>query len=590
MSGFGEIHIVDLDTIDLSNLNRQFLFRQEHIKKSKALVAKDAAQKFNPNVKLEAYMANITEPLFNIEWFRGFTLVFNALDNLQARRHVNKMCIAANIPLIESGTTGFNGQVQVIKKGVTACYDCMPKEIPKSFPICTIRSTPSQPIHCIVWAKSYLLNEIFGTSEEDSAEIFDQSDDAGNAEEIENLKKETLALRKIRNAMGSESFPKLLFNKAYNDDIERLRSMDNLWKNRRAPEPLDFMSIYNQAIQSNKYSIEQVLKDIQRIWNIDENLIVFIDSLDRLSKRIFEMKSLSDQAFAEPSIIIFDKDDEDTLDFVTANANLRSAVFGIEMKSKFDVKQMAGNIIPAIATTNAIVAGLCVLQSFKVLEGDFANTKEVFLSPFATDRLLASDRYQNPNLECPVCSVAHNRILVDVQNTTLQELVEDFLKSGLGYSEEITINDGHDHLLYDIDETINLDKKLSDLGISDNSFLTVLDDNNDHENGPRVNLVLTVNDSTTKDGQRIQSLDIPLKTQSENLSLSPFIPRRKLPSTILDNEIKKDFTSVSNSSTKRTHSPEISQTSNKKLKAETFKNDSGSIEIDDNYDGIILID
>ena len=40
LTGFGEIHIVDLDTIDLSNLNRQFLFRHEHIKKSKALVGK----------------------------------------------------------------------------------------------------------------------------------------------------------------------------------------------------------------------------------------------------------------------------------------------------------------------------------------------------------------------------------------------------------------------------------------------------------------------------------------------------------------------------------------------------------------------
>lgn len=39
LAGFGEIHIVDLDTIDLSNLNRQFLFRHEHIKKSKALVS-----------------------------------------------------------------------------------------------------------------------------------------------------------------------------------------------------------------------------------------------------------------------------------------------------------------------------------------------------------------------------------------------------------------------------------------------------------------------------------------------------------------------------------------------------------------------
>lgn len=40
LTGFGEIHIVDLDTIDLSNLNRQFLFRREHIKKSKAVVSK----------------------------------------------------------------------------------------------------------------------------------------------------------------------------------------------------------------------------------------------------------------------------------------------------------------------------------------------------------------------------------------------------------------------------------------------------------------------------------------------------------------------------------------------------------------------
>lgn len=49
-------------------------------------------------------------------WFKEFELVFNALDNLEARRHVNKMCLAADVPLVESGTTGFNGQVQVIRK------------------------------------------------------------------------------------------------------------------------------------------------------------------------------------------------------------------------------------------------------------------------------------------------------------------------------------------------------------------------------------------------------------------------------------------------------------------------------------------
>ena len=123
-------------------------------------------------MKLEAHHANIKDTRFNIDFFHSFDLVFNALDNLDARRHVNKMCLAADVVLIESGTTGFNGQVQVIKKvivlnsaaildadldkGKSECYDCNPKEIPKSFPVCTIRSTPSQAIHCIVWAKSYL--------------------------------------------------------------------------------------------------------------------------------------------------------------------------------------------------------------------------------------------------------------------------------------------------------------------------------------------------------------------------------------------------------------------------------------------------
>ena len=79
-------------------------------------VAKESATKFNPYVTLEAYHANIKDHQFNVDWFQSFDVVFNALDNLEARRHVNRMCLAANVPLIESGTTGFKGQVQVIKR------------------------------------------------------------------------------------------------------------------------------------------------------------------------------------------------------------------------------------------------------------------------------------------------------------------------------------------------------------------------------------------------------------------------------------------------------------------------------------------
>ncbi len=59
----------------------------------------------------------------------------------------------------------------------------------------------------------------------------------------------------------------------------------------------------------------------------------------------------------------FSKDDPLDLDFVTAATNLRAAVFTIPLQSKFDVKSIAGNIIPAISTTNAVVAGLQVWQA-----------------------------------------------------------------------------------------------------------------------------------------------------------------------------------------------------------------------------------
>ncbi|KAI2467293.1 hypothetical protein F4781DRAFT_423445 [Annulohypoxylon bovei var. microspora] len=514
-TGFGEVHIVDLDTIDLSNLNRQFLFRQEHIGKSKALVAKEIAEGFNPNVNIVAHHANIKDSQFHVEWFRGFKLVFNALDNLEARRHVNRMCLAADVPLIESGTTGFNGQVQVIKKGVTACYDCTTKEAPKSFPVCTIRSTPSQPIHCIVWSKSYLLNEIFGTSEDQAT--LDISENDENATEIAELKKEAEALRMIRESVGTEQFSRLLFDKVFDADITRLLSMKDMWKSREPPKPIEYRTLVGQASEAIA-SKDRVLKDGQRVWTLEENLVVFNDSLDRLSKRMMKLLAACSEGSPKPTII-FDKDDEDTLDFVAASANIRSHIFGIEGKSRFDIKQMAGNIIPAIATTNAIVAGLCVLQSFKVLRGEYDKAREVFLTPFAPQRLLATDRPRPPNPDCPVCSSYNTTVQVDLSRATLNDLVEDIVKVQLGYGEKEFAINSEAGLLYDPDETDNLEKTLGELGIKQNGFVTIVDEDDDD---PVINVVINI--------QEAELADKPIKgLQADQVPTIPRKPKKALP-------------------------------------------------------------
>ncbi len=82
LTGFENIDIIDLDTIDVSNLNRQFLFRQEHIGKPKSLMAKEAALRFNPNAKINAHHGNIKDTAFGPQWFKNFNIVMNALDNV----------------------------------------------------------------------------------------------------------------------------------------------------------------------------------------------------------------------------------------------------------------------------------------------------------------------------------------------------------------------------------------------------------------------------------------------------------------------------------------------------------------------------
>ncbi|KAF2401521.1 hypothetical protein EJ06DRAFT_394826 [Trichodelitschia bisporula] len=506
LSGFGDVTVVDLDTIDLSNLNRQFLFRREHIKKSKALIAKESAGKFNPEVKITALHDDIKSLQFDVNWFRGFTVIFNALDNLDARRHVNRMCIAANVPLVESGTTGFEGNVQAIKRGITECYDCTQKETPKTFPVCTIRSTPSQLIHCIVWAKSYLLTELFGVSEAMEALA---ADTEGDADEIKNLKGEAELLRQVVSHRDSDNFSKEVFTRVFSEDIKRLRDMKDMWKSRAPPTPLP--SEFGEQEKLPEDGGDALTQQDQRIWSPWESYVAFDNSIRRLQKRFLDGET----------VIEFDKDDVDTLDFVVASANLRAHVFGIKPQSKFTIKQMAGNIIPAIATTNAIVAGLCVLEGLKVLRGDIHKAPMVFTNRSADKSLSAERVVRPPNRDCHVCSVARMLLFIYPKTATLGLLVKDVLIRELGYSDFSVMNGSG--IIYERDSNFgeeddeewedNLNKTFGQFGLKEMRFITIHDLSEDE---PRVDLELAV---VTRENF---SFSIELQEQVE-------IPKRPVP-------------------------------------------------------------
>uniref|UniRef100_A0A8C2XK53 NEDD8-activating enzyme E1 catalytic subunit n=1 Tax=Cyclopterus lumpus TaxID=8103 RepID=A0A8C2XK53_CYCLU len=164
LSGFRNIHVVDMDTIDVSNLNRQFLFRPTDVGRPKANVAADFVNNRIPGCYI------ILEFIYPSFIHLEFHIIVCGLDSIVARRWMNGMLLSllvfedgvldpsSIIPLIDGGTEGFKGNARVILPGMTACIDCTLELYPPqiNFPMCTIASMPRLPEHCIEYVRMLL--------------------------------------------------------------------------------------------------------------------------------------------------------------------------------------------------------------------------------------------------------------------------------------------------------------------------------------------------------------------------------------------------------------------------------------------------
>lgn len=258
----GKIIITDMDSIEKSNLNRQFLFRPKDVGQMKSDSAAKAVVVMNPDLEgkitcLKDRVSSDTEHIFNEEFWEELDGVTNALDNVEARTYVDRRCVFFHKPLLESGTLGTKGNTQVVLPNLTESYSSSQDPPEQSFPMCTLRSFPNKIEHTIAWAR-----ENFETSFVKSPETVNLYLSQPNYLET-TLKQggnEKGTLETIRDYLVTDKplsfedciiWARMLFEKKYNNDIQQLlynfpkdsvsSTGTPFWSGpKRAPDPLKF--------------------------------------------------------------------------------------------------------------------------------------------------------------------------------------------------------------------------------------------------------------------------------------------------------------------------------------------------------------
>ncbi|TFK68587.1 ubiquitin-activating enzyme E1 [Pluteus cervinus] len=260
----GVIHVTDLDTIEKSNLNRQFLFRPKDLGKFKSEVAAAAVSAMNPDLKgnilpKQEPVGGTTEEIYGDAFFDGIDGVTNALDNIKARLYMDQRCVFYRKPLLESGTLGTKGNTQVVIPDLTESYASSQDPPEKETPSCTIKNFPNAINHTIEWSRTQFDNLFIKPAQAVNAYLSDPNYlentlkySGQHKEQIEQLH-DYLVGSKPLTFDECIIWARLQFERDYNNEIQQLlfslpkdaltSTGQPFWSGpKRAPDPLTFSS------------------------------------------------------------------------------------------------------------------------------------------------------------------------------------------------------------------------------------------------------------------------------------------------------------------------------------------------------------
>lgn len=413
--GLGGVSVTDCDTIEMSNLSRQFLFRDQHIGQPKALVAAQSVKKINPALQVSAYTLKVgpeTEGTFDEAFWARHGVVLNALDNVSSRIYVDSRCLFYQRPLIESGTLGTKCNVQCVIPYVTESYGQSYDPPEKSIPLCTLKNFPNAIEHTIQWARDQF-HLLFQTTPDDVnqyvlnfsgfAAIMER--DPGGATTILRLVNDALRCwpesgedcikraRLLYHEFFTETFQQLL----HNIPLDKRNEDGSLfWSGaKKPPTPLEFQPsreedaafVYHTACLLTKiYGLPPLTASMEEVAaaaaavpvpSFVPRVVVFATSENDKSGNAgqkqggdLQLRDLPPpQQFSQKRMKAeaFEKDDltNHHMQFITSCSNLRALAYGIPPSDLFTTKRIAGKIVPAMVTTTSLVTGLVCIEMLK---------------------------------------------------------------------------------------------------------------------------------------------------------------------------------------------------------------------------------
>lgn len=419
--GNGKIYVTDMDLIEKSNLNRQFLFRTHDVQTSKSETAAKAIRKMNPNVNVEPQTNRVcpeTEQTYNDTFFENLDGVANALDNVDARIYMDRRCVFYKKPLLESGTLGTKGNTQVVIPNLTESYSTSQDPPEKSIPICTLKNFPNAIEHTLQWARD-LFEGLYKQTPENVKQYLEDPTFVDRTNRLPGLQPVEImdsvkasVTERPKNVDDCIKWARMHFEDQFTNQIKQLlfnfppnqttSSGQPFWSGpKRCPKPIVF-DVNNSLhldyifaaanLRAETYNINQI-RDRVYIANVVSSVKVpeFIpksgvriaendsqitngssnydqNKLNKTQKDLPPADSLKD-LYIFP--LEFEKDDDNNLhiDFIVAASNLRATNYDIQPADRHRSKLIAGKIIPAIATTTSVVAGLVCLEFIKLASG-----------------------------------------------------------------------------------------------------------------------------------------------------------------------------------------------------------------------------